>query len=126
MKIKTIGDLRNLIEENDNDLVIGEVNFCFKEGEDIDVHFHGSLVQWYSKDNANEITLSESDKTTLSEADKTTSSDIDKMDKTQKDNRELKEKNEELEKRAVEATTAVGKVEAYEKLLIGRTVSIGQ
>jgi len=46
----------------------------------------------------------------LSEADKTTSSDIDKMDKTQKDNRELKEKNEELEKRAVEATTAVGKL----------------
>jgi len=116
MKIKTIGDLRNLIEDNDNNIVIGEVSLTFKDGEDIDVHFHGSLVQWYSKDNADTVLLNE--------ARNTVSSDVEKGDKAQKENRELKEQIEELEKKGVEATLAVGKVEAYEKMLIGRGVTI--
>lgn len=92
--MKTIGDLKRIIKENNNDLVIGEISFTYQEGEDIDGHFHGSLVQWYSKDISDDVLLSE--------VQPTISSSIEEEDKARKENRELKKKNEELEKTAQE------------------------
>ena len=114
--MKTIGDLRQLIKENGEALVLGELVFTWKDGEDIDIKFQGRLIQW--------IQETVSDETELHAAETSQSSDIERAFEKKKNTEALEAKIVDLEKKLQENALSIGKVEAYEKLLIGRGVTI--
>ena len=120
--MKTIKDLRELIKLNNGEIKIGNLLIRCQEDEDvredIDFYFNDHLAQW--------IGLGETDDKILSELDLN-------MDSYFKDNseekKELKGQVEELKDELLkngDSKLIKGKVEAYEKLLIGRDVTIGK
>lgn len=114
--MKTIKDLREVLDKNDGTLKIGQLVFTTKEGDDIDVNLDDNLVFWVSKELP--------DDTLLAEIDGTVSSIIESRIKAQQKNKELKTKLEEMEKNQVDSQFALGKIEAYEKILINRSVTV--
>jgi hypothetical protein len=124
VKLETVGDLRELIKANNGVLNIGTLTFKFDSDlkGDIDVNHRGSLVMWISKGvgNAESLDSTETYSTTGVFDDKTEEPDPQiEIDRLNAEVRKLKKEN-------VEASLAVGKVEAYEKLLIGRELTIGR
>lgn len=117
MEIKTVGDWRKLIDDNGGVLKINKLTLEYSANEDIDVKFDGDLLQWLGEE--------EKDETSINEAYWTVDSDYEKHKESNKENIQLKVKITELEKTIESASKDTGKVEAYEKILIGRTVSVG-
>ncbi len=123
--MKTLGELRKLITDNDGVLEIGALKFTYKIGEDVDVKLDEWLVMWLSKNNP--------DATLLSGKNFSKTNDIDEMRQTVKEKSEnfqnekkAQETLMEAEKKLADAQNAIGKVEAYEKLLIGRDITISK
>ena len=128
MEIKTIRDLKNLIGVNMG-LKIGCISFEYpNEGGDIDIELNGQLLAWFDKP---------ADETLLEDVNSTVSSDFtglkEKIDGLKEEKREIEIKFKEIEterntlleiKKSGEL--ALGKVEAYEKLLIGRDLNISK
>jgi len=117
MNIKTVGDLRNIIRQNGGSLVIGQIKIDYIEGSDIDIYFDDSLVQWYNS------SCEDSDSLINEEAYNFTDSPSqirEKEGNSRKKLREAEEKIIELEKNIDKNNLTVGKVEAYENILLGR------
>lgn len=130
MELKTIGDLKRLIRL-EGELKIGSNGITFaypNDGGDIDISLGGKLFAWFG---------APSDETMLEDAMYQVSSDFtnlqDKIDDLKGENRvlEVKFKEVENEKNSLlevkkNNELALGKVEAYEKLLIGRDLTISK
>lgn len=120
MEIKTIGDLRKLMVANGGSLKIGSFEFkSAGDGNDIDVNFQDNLVAWYQSISLDDQLLDEG---------MTVSSDWDANEskKLRKTNRDLENEIIEMKGKAKSDELALGKVEAYEKLLIGREITISK
>jgi len=122
-----IGDLRRLIKEAGGSILIGEAKIKYNEGGDIDVFIGSSLVAWAHSSNGDEVPLDQITASTNGDFKKEAVQNLTEM-VTEKDKEivDLREKLERSEQDAKKNELAVGKVEAYEKLLIGRSVSIGE
>jgi hypothetical protein len=125
--METIGDLRELITKNDGTLKIGALEFRYacKEDEndelnDVDVYLEDEMIMWIQGRNHGNTKLSGGD------LEFTVSGDIRESKKILREERSASKKLEEAEKKMSEAATAIGKVEAYEKLLVGREITIGK
>lgn len=127
--MKTLKDLREMIISNEGNIKIGGINFSHKEGEDVDIKLNDNLIMWFKKN--------ESDEALLSEVEYSTDSDIEEGKRALREERERVTATEAVEKleqsqlaevtkQLAEVSLALGKVEAYEKMLIGRTVTLGQ
>lgn len=116
--IKTVGELIKIIlAQPEQELVIGPVRIsCEKEDADIDFKVKHHLMAWISG-GQNKDTL-------LKDLEGIVSVDLEQMDELKKKNRLLTENAEEAEKKFSANALAIGKVEAYEKLLVGRKVTI--
>lgn len=128
--MKTVGELRKLISECDGKLIIGKIYFAYKEEGDIDINLDGKLASY--------IRSSVSDETNLADGcidyiydfwDKLEPKDDDKDDVISllKDKvAELEKENVEIKECAVSYSKKKGMVEAYEKILIGRELTVGK
>lgn len=120
-KIETIGDLREVIKQNGGELKIGKLTLAYEENGDIDINFDDSLIQWFSA--SNNDTFSLTDEATYTYQDSPTQVREEEGVKW-KEYREMEKKLAELEKTATDNNLALGKVEAYEKILIGRAFTV--
>jgi len=94
------------------------LNFCYEgKGEDIDIKFDGELIQWYgsAQDNNNNLIMEGGYSTT-----NTISEQRRRNRELSKELDELKETMKVLEKNSVDNSLALGKVVAYENVLLGR------
>jgi hypothetical protein len=123
MKIK---QLRELIIESDGKLVIGKLSFEMKKDEDgkdgdIDIHFNEHLIQWVKSETDGEKELSDDEICNVQ-------SDFlefkDKLFEAQRAKIKAEEMVEEIKLASVSSELLKGKVEAYEKMLIGRGVTL--
>jgi len=122
--ITTVGELRDLVAEQENKkLVLGEITIRLEDGDkDLEIHVFDNLVQWWNVDvdptteltNKNQYTVSSSERD-VKENWRTATKRVE----------ELEEAIKVAEAKAAESNLALGKVEAYEKMLLNRTVSIG-
>lgn len=147
--MKTVGELRKLIVGNGGELIIGVMSYSCHLGSpvlnesgdvvaestyysDIDIKLDGVLLQWINSGTPDHTLLSELGK--RSTIDSLLPSSI--VDDKEKENAlarvdELEKKNVELENTILkdrkfesEAQKALGAVEAYEKLLLNRKVTL--
>ena len=117
MEKTSIEALRKAIIESNGKIEFEEFSLdCEGEKKDIDIHFNGKLIAWFNTDN--NITVSDDIKKAFEAL------------KMEKENEGKKSKAQEIldeaEKKIKEAATAIGKVEAYEKLLLGRDLTISK
>ena len=120
MKIKTIQDLDNLIQDNDGKLVIGSIVFE-RNDNDIDVRVNDSLVMWFSFSNTD---LTEFSVTGL--FSKKQDLVKEELKKVQLENENLVVEVANLNSKIKESGKLAGKVEAYEKLLMHRELTVGK
>lgn len=118
--MKTVQELRQLVPEHGDKCAIGALVFENNDG-DVDVHFDDDLIQWFSKEVDGVAQLDHEDAFTKSSS---LSKRREKLAEARSEIERLTEDNAGLQKRASEASLALGKVEAYEKLLVGRGVTI--
>lgn len=123
MEIKTIGDLRKLLSANGGTITIGKIEITYLVGQDIDIHFDGSLIQYYNSSESDESNLIEEG--TFNYMDSPTQV-REKEGNNRAKLRKAEERIEELEKLTDTNTLAIGKVAAYEKILEGRDLTIPQ
>ena len=114
--MKTIADLKVLIHSHDGELKIGSLRFTHQDGEDIDIHLDGDLVAYLTKD--------DNDETNLTDVELMVMDNIKRGREALSNERKIKKELEEANEAKHDALTAIGKVEAYEKLLLGRTITI--
>lgn len=122
----TLGKLREFILEAGGKIKIGAVGITYSSGGDIDVHINHNLVSWIDGDHGDSVEIEDVVPTTSDDFNMDVVRNL-KNDIRDYGNQigELKTKLKEAEEVSTQNQLAVGKVEAYEKLLIGRTVSIG-
>ena len=122
--MKTVRELKELLKANDGKLTIGELEITWRgEGEDIDVHFFDEIAQWYRKDVSDDAPLNDASIYSISETVKNRGVALQEA----KANAEKLEKQiAALEKRIADASLAEGKIEAYEKILIGREITVSR
>lgn len=118
--MKTIGDLRELITDEGGPLVIGAIKISYQgKGDDIDVYLEDDLVMWFPSSNEDSGRLDDAGNYSV---DSRIHEGFEVLQAERKATRKL----EEAEKKLAEAAHAIGKVEAYEKLIIGRELTIGK
>jgi hypothetical protein len=118
--MKTLNELKDAITNSDSDLKIGQLSFGYAGGasDDIDIHLDGDMIAYIENE-----TLGD---TKLEDIELIIMSDIKRGKEALKNERDAKKRLEEAEQMKNEAVTAIGKVEAYEKLLIGRQITISK
>lgn len=120
--IKTVGDLRKYLIGVTH-IRIGALTFYYTDEKDIDVKFQEELIMWWPAAVGDEVLLSSEEDAKSTETLADLKGDARKVTK---DLLAANEKIEELEKSGGLVNQlgerAMGKVEAYEKLLIGRRV----
>lgn len=116
--MKTIKDLKLVIVSLGGVMKIGGLEFEYKIGQDIDVKLDGDLIMWVSKDIEDDILLAE--------VLYTVNFDVENGKNARQEVKVLQKTIEELEKATGSNSLALGKVEAYEKILIGRELTIGK
>jgi hypothetical protein len=145
--MKTLKDLREAIIKNEGSLAIGQLRFIHNAGQDVDVHLGSRLVFWISSQDKDEDLLENLRGTISSDVEGLDhKSDFEQeylckfIDNTEQffkrirqntieeelrtDLADVKKQLAEKEKLVKNSELALGKVEAYEKLLIGRGVTI--
>ncbi len=118
--MKTVGDLRKFISEHSGELVLGSLSFEMPAGPggDIDVHLLGDLITWFPKGTSDDEPLASSTMCNL---------EIKEGKEAKAEVSRLKEEMENIKKILPPTDLfALGKVEAYEKLLIGRNITISK
>ena len=123
--MKTLGELRQLIIEHDGTLQIGALKFTYATEEDIDINFDGQLVMWFSKDKSDDCLLSAETFSISTDVNEAREALKEKND-GKREECKAKEALAEAEKKLTEARYSIGKIEAYEKLLIGRDITISK
>lgn len=130
MQIKTLKDLRDILRANDGKLEIGKIklNLSGNDGNpDVDVYVNEKLAFWTKN----------SDETSMIDAEYSLNQDWDyddlqkrinaldqKVTDLETENKTLQSDKEDLLKIKKDSEQAMGKVEAYEKMLMGRSVTI--
>lgn len=121
--MKTVGDLRKAIKDNGGELKIGLMRFTFEDDDDIDLHWGSELILWINK--------AEPDATLLDAEGITTTVDgfvasKEKIGEQATEIKDLKKEVETLTDKVKDGALSVGMVQAYEKILIGRDVTISK
>lgn len=128
MSLKTIGDLKGLILENEGILTIGALEFKYSNGSDIDIKFDGELIQWYHAKNDNDTLLITEGMYSFTNSARLIRAEFkekkDKFDEIQKENIRLKQENTDLIKRDEINSEQKGLIKAYENLLLNRKVTL--
>jgi len=124
--MKTLQDLRDLISQNDGKITIGALTFSYNKIDeaDIDVHFQNVLIMWFSGTFDATSPLSEM-YTVTSVFEEQKAALREKMEKKKEEANTPAPVVAETNKESVEQF-ALGKVEAYEKILMGRDLTIGK
>lgn len=129
--MKTVKDLRDLVQANDGQINIGGLVIATNKDErtDINIRWKGKLLTWVRGIELDGCDLSNVD-TKLTDdfiVDKTTEVSLGSEITRLKENLNgIAKENSRLLEMVKQNDLAVGKVEAYEKLLIGREISIGK
>lgn len=121
--MKTVKDLERLLSSVKGNLEIGKLSICQEQGDvsdkDIDVRFNGNLIMWLTAGSWEDDTL-------LKNAGWTISSDVEEGEVAKKKVIKLDKELEDARKQIEEKSLALGKVEAYEKLFIGRSITVNK
>lgn len=123
--MKTLQDLKQMLTEHNGKLKIGDLEIEYPEGKDIDIRLEGQIAMWIPKEKDNASLLE--DKITSIMADIQDGRDALKREReglAEVD--KIKDMFALAEKKLAEAQNAIGKVEAYEKLLLGRDITISK
>lgn len=132
---KTVADLKQLVLANEGSINMGKLTIEYKEGQDIDIKLNREILAWIPS-GREDTDLLESEETVrysgILEQLRTENENFVKtkieMDSLVKDKEEIISKKEveiqNLKESIKENDRVFGKVEAYEKLLLGRTVNI--
>lgn len=129
MELKTVQDLRDFLDEReDRELKIGSLTLTLGENKkdvagDVDIHFEGRLVAYFSNEKTGDTLLATDDLLTVMSEVRDA---FDTESSAKKKSREADKLIQEAREQVALAQAAVGKVEAYEKLLIGREITIGR
>lgn len=125
--MKTIGELRKLLLDNKGEIKIGDLVFSYEEGKDIDINLCNHLLMWLQGNNDDSCLLEKINFSIASEYEE------EKREKTKEENKTInleleqtKKKLEIIENEKKDFSLFIGKVEAYEKLLMGRDVTISK
>lgn len=122
MIIKTVGDLRKLIIENDCKIIIGKLRFeMATTGSDIDIYSHDKLLHWIGHSVDENKVLAELTDGMSTSLDNY--ADIGKGNKDYFDN-QIQPENAPLRERPNKEEYFKGMTDAYEKILIGRKVQV--
>lgn len=130
MQIKTLKDLRDILRANGGKLEIGKVKMNLSgndENPDVDVYVDGKLAFWTkSGDETNmiDVTYSLNQDWDHDGLQKTINTLNEKVNDLETENKALQSDKEDLLKLKKDSEHAMGKVEAYENILIGRSVTI--
>lgn len=130
--MKTLKDVRSLILQNGGEIKIGNLIFKHEEGKDIDVYIKDRLVFWIHGHETDDSKLDEIYGTIATEIENLNdSSSIENTLRQQITDLEMANKEKEkiiysLKEDSQNNEFVRGKVEAYEKLLISREVTIGK
>ena len=118
--METVGHLKFDIGKNGGfELKIGQLSFEYEGGEsDIDIKLEDDLIAY--------VPSGTSDDTALKDVELSVMGDIKRGKEALREERKATKLMEEAEKIRQESILAVGKVEAYEKLLIGRDITISK
>lgn len=129
--MKTVKDLKDLVlAQEAKVLKIGSLEFrCDGEDQDVDVYINDKMAAWVSSGNANDTPLEEVNLN----VDSAVFRGEEELSEVKSDNRKLRKANEKLEER-LEAVkeqydanhVALGKVEAYENILLGRDLTVSK
>lgn len=129
--MKTIKDLRDLLSANDGKIKIGSLTISTSqnEREDIDIHFDNRLLTWIRRVE-NDDGLLEKSSTSLNgdfDTDSLQKDNILHLDKISSLEVELQSTKKELDNALLlvrNSELALGKVDAYEKILLGRHLTV--
>lgn len=130
--IKTVGDLKKLIAASEGDLKIGPFSFRHIPDEDetvkvdVDIYFNDTLFAWFSgpqDDAALDSGFSVAGE--FKDIKKNEAEFKMKISALETENETLKSEKAVVVDLLETQKLSAGKVEAYEKLLIGRTVTLG-
>lgn len=129
--MKTIKDLRDLLSANGGKIKLGSlmINTSQNEREDIDFHFDNRLLTWIRKVE-NDDDLLEKSYTSLNGDFDTSSLQKDNslhLDRISSLEVELQSTKKEMDKALLlvrNSELALGKVDAYEKILLGRHLTV--
>lgn len=125
-KIKTIGDLRNLIASQGGEIKLGKINISCGEKTDIDFFYEGKIMQWIPSIHSDELEINCSE----------IYSHIHEFgyQKEEKHEEKIEEKENNIvedilekkksEDRGLELVKAQGAAEVLERLLMGRKVTL--
>lgn len=122
--IKTIKELRDLIIENEGTLTIGAIKVKYSNDaghSDIDVYLNGDLITWIGEGADDEDLVGEgysisSDFESFKDKLRNSIKEVEALTEELKNTKDFAQGNDLLK----------GKVEAYEKLLLERTVTISE
>lgn len=123
--MKTLGELRETIVSNGGELQIGALVFKCQSDTDVDVHFDGQLIMWFPKNEAGSALLCDKVFSISGDVDEARAALKRKRD-GEREEHKTNEFLAEAVKKELIAQNAIGKVEAYEKLLIGRNITISK
>lgn len=129
--MKTIKDLRDLLSANGGKVKIGSLTISTSqnEREDIDIHFDNRLLTWIRKVE-NDDGLLEKSFTSLNgdfDTDSLRKDNFLHLDKISSLEVELQSTKKELDNALLlvrNSELALGKVDAYEKILLGRHLTV--
>lgn len=130
MQIKTLKDLRDILRANDGKLEIGKVKMNLSGNDEnpyVDVYVDGKLAFWTKgndETNMSDIAYSLDQDWDSDGLQKTINTLNEKVNDLETENKTLKSDKDDLIKIKKDSEQAMGKVEAYEKILMGRSVTI--
>ena len=123
--LRTLGELRELIIENEGVLEIGVLKLTYTLESDVDISLGGQIVMWASRNRPDEAFLTDEIFSIANDINEAKEALKEKREGKREENN-AKELLAKAEKKLLEAQNAIGKVEAYEKILIGRDLTIGK
>lgn len=138
MKLNTLGDLRNLLEQNDGIIKIGlfKITNENKRENDIDFNVGGQVALWIPKDAPDEELLSGIEVSKMIAVFRDAGKEDAQANKIMQLNETIanfeevengfKKQIEQLEVIIKQKSLTEGMVVAYEKILLGRGLTIGQ
>jgi hypothetical protein len=128
--MKTVQDLRTAVIERNGELKIGHLRITHSEGGDIDFMLKDKLVMWIGRNQEDSVELGDvyaNINSGFNDILENKKSDLQKViEELTADLSNAKQEKEELEKKLKANELNAGKIEAYEKLLIGRDLTISK
>lgn len=122
--LQTIEDLKNLLIENNGEIRIG--SFKITQGSDVDFYLENKLIGWIPSNFDNGRKLEEDVFSKSADIFPNINDKDERIASLTKEKETLEKELKEAENLKIQVDLSLGKVEAYEKLLIGRDITIGK